>query len=114
MGVEQSNSSLVFDDQLVLKVFRKVEPGLNPELEMLRFLTAQRSPNIAPLYGWAATRAGRSGDARRRPAPFSPTGTGGWELALDEIRPTPDASWEPAWAPRRGDRADAHRARLGR
>ena len=39
MGVEQSNSSLVFDDRLVLKVFRKLEPGVNPELEVLRFLT---------------------------------------------------------------------------
>jgi predicted trehalose synthase len=32
MGVEQSNSSLVIDDELVLKVFRKLEPGVNPEL----------------------------------------------------------------------------------
>ena len=38
MGVEQSNSSIVFDDRFVLKVFRKLEPGINPELEMLRFL----------------------------------------------------------------------------
>ena len=52
MGVEQSNTSIVFDDRLVLKVFRKLEPGINPELEMLRFLTAHGFPNIAPLHGW--------------------------------------------------------------
>ncbi len=52
MGVEQSNSSIVFDDELVLKVFRKLEPGVNPELEMLRFLTEHRFANIAPLQGW--------------------------------------------------------------
>jgi maltokinase len=40
VGVEQSNSSIVFGDQQVLKVFRRVEPGINPELEMLRFLSA--------------------------------------------------------------------------
>ena len=52
IGVEQSNSSIVFDDRLVLKVFRKLEPGINPELELLRFLTAHGFPNIAPLHGW--------------------------------------------------------------
>ena len=52
MGVEQSNSSLVFDEEMVLKAFRKLEPGLNPELEMLRFLTEREFPNIAALHGW--------------------------------------------------------------
>jgi len=52
MGVEQSNSSVVFDDRLVLKVLRKLEPGINPELEILRFLTQHGFPNIAALEGW--------------------------------------------------------------
>ncbi|MEA2304160.1 MAG: hypothetical protein QOH43_1440 [Solirubrobacteraceae bacterium] len=52
IGVEQSNSSLILDDRLILKAFRRLEPGDNPELEMLRFLTAQGFPNIPALAGW--------------------------------------------------------------
>src|SRR3954447_6454917 len=52
MGVEQSNSSMVFGDELVLKSFRRLEPGINPELELLRFLDQHGFENIAPLAGW--------------------------------------------------------------
>jgi maltokinase len=52
MGVEQSNSSMVFDEALVLKSFRRLEPGVNPELELLRFLDHHGFTNIAPLAGW--------------------------------------------------------------
>ncbi len=85
MGVEQSNSSVVFDERLVLKVFRKLEPGINPELELLRFLTARQFPNIAPLHGWyeydGQALATTLGVAQR----FLPRAIGGWELALSEI-----------------------------
>ena len=37
-------ASVVFDDELILKVFRRLEPGINPELEMLRFLTEHGLP----------------------------------------------------------------------
>jgi len=51
-GVEQSNTSIIFDDRVILKVFRRLEPGINPELEMVRFLAAHDFPNIAALEGW--------------------------------------------------------------
>ena len=51
MGREQSNTSLVFDDDLVLKVYRRIEAGVNPELELLRFLTDRGFPSIASLEG---------------------------------------------------------------
>ena len=54
VGVEQSNTSVVFGDELILKVYRRLEPGVNPELEMLRFLTERGFPNIPPLAGWYA------------------------------------------------------------
>ncbi|HEX6460868.1 MAG TPA: hypothetical protein VF032_18270 [Thermoleophilaceae bacterium] len=94
MGVEQSNSSLVFAEELVMKVFRKVEAGTNPELELLGFLTARGFPNIAPLYG-AYDYEGRSitatlGIVQR----FFPDGVGGWELALEEITSEPQSFLE--------------------
>jgi maltokinase len=90
MGVEQSNSSIVFGDETVLKVFRRLEPGINPELELLQFLTQHDFPNIAPLQGWY-DYDGRSfsttlGIAQR----FFPDAIGGWELALDHIASDPD------------------------
>ena len=52
IGAEQSNTSVVFGDELILKVYRRLEAGINPELELLRFLpsTASRtSPALARL-----------------------------------------------------------------
>jgi maltose alpha-D-glucosyltransferase / alpha-amylase len=45
---EQSNSSIVFGDQLILKLFRRVEAGVNPELELGRFLTDKVGFNHTP------------------------------------------------------------------
>jgi maltokinase len=85
VGVEQSNSSIVFGDQTVLKVFRKLEPGINPELELLQFLTAHNFEAIAPLQGYYDYE-GRSFSATLGVAQrFFAQARGGWELALDEI-----------------------------
>jgi maltose alpha-D-glucosyltransferase/alpha-amylase len=49
---EQSNNSVIFGERLMLKVFRRLEEGVNPELEVGRFLTEKAEfPNVAPLAG---------------------------------------------------------------
>ena len=89
VGVEQSNSSIVFSDSLILKAFRRVEPGENPELELLRFLSSRGFPNIAPLAGWYDFE-GRLVDATLGILQEYLAGArDGWELALDELGSRP-------------------------
>jgi trehalose synthase-fused probable maltokinase len=91
VGVEQSNTSVIFGSELVLKVYRRIEAGVNPELELLRFLTERGFPHIAALAGWYAYE-GRVMDATlgilQR---YVAGGRDGWEIALEELRADPEA-----------------------
>jgi maltokinase len=94
IGVEQSNSSIVFGEDLILKAFRRVEPGVNPELELLRFLSARGFPHIAPLAGWYEVE-GRLIDATLGILQEYLAGAhDGWELALDELVSDPEGLLE--------------------
>jgi maltokinase len=86
IGGEQSNTSIIFDDRLVLKVFRRLEPGINPELEMLRFLAAHGFANIAGLEGWfdysGELMEATLGVMQR----FIVDAVDGWALTLDALQ----------------------------
>jgi maltose alpha-D-glucosyltransferase/alpha-amylase len=56
---EQSNTSVVYGDRYILKLFRRVTPGINPDLEVGRFLTERRFPHIPPVAGAIEYREGR-------------------------------------------------------
>ena len=82
---EQSNTSIVFDDQVMLKVFRRLAAGTNPELEMLRFLSERRCENTAELLGWFEHRGDRI-DATLGVAVRHVAGAlDGWRLTLDAL-----------------------------
>jgi maltokinase len=85
MGAEQSNSSIVFGERQVLKVFRKLEAGENPELEMLRFLQRHGFRNIAPLEGWYQYNGQLMDATLGVLQTFVGSARDGWELALEEI-----------------------------
>jgi trehalose synthase-fused probable maltokinase len=90
LGAEQSNTSVVFGEELILKAYRRLEAGINPELEVLRFLTELGFPNIASLAGWYAY-SGRPMDATLGILQtYVPGAEDGWELALEEIPTAPD------------------------
>jgi maltokinase len=90
VGAEQSNTSIVFDDELILKVFRRLEAGINPELEMLRFLTEHGFSNVAALGGWYAYSGGPLGATLGILQEFVLDGLDGWGLALDELSTVPE------------------------
>ncbi|GLI24301.1 maltose alpha-D-glucosyltransferase/alpha-amylase [Xanthobacter flavus] len=51
LSAEQSNSSLIYGDKAVLKLFRRITPGIHPEAEMSRALTERGFANTATLLG---------------------------------------------------------------
>jgi maltokinase len=79
---EQSNSSVAFGDDSLMKVFRKVTAGRNPDIEIHRALTEAENPHVAHLYGWI--EAGEDDLAMLQQ--FLRTASDGWELALVSAR----------------------------
>ena len=102
MGAEQSNSSLVFDDRLALKLYRRIEAGVNPELEVLRFLTERGFEHTAALEGYVAYEGRPLEATLALLQQFVPSKGDGWELALDLLE-RGDTEWLPLHARRLGE-----------
>lgn len=51
LKAEQSNTSIAYGDRVLLKIYRRVETGINPDLEIGRMLTATHFPHSPPLAG---------------------------------------------------------------
>ncbi|MEA2613440.1 MAG: maltose alpha-D-glucosyltransferase / alpha-amylase [Chloroflexota bacterium] len=62
LGADQSNTSVVLDERLVLKAYRRLQPGLNPDLEMTAFLSEEAGfPAVPRLAGFAELVSARDG-----------------------------------------------------
>lgn len=79
---EQSNSSVAFGEDSVLKLFRKVTPGPNPDITTHEALTQAGSPDVAHLYGWVEHGETHLGMLQQ----FLRTATDGWDLACTSVR----------------------------
>ncbi|MET8815098.1 maltokinase [Streptomyces sp. NPDC004549] len=81
LTAEQSNSSIVYGDSYILKVFRRIQPGVNPDLEVPGALAAQGCARVPAPVSWFSTTS-------PHPAtlgvlqPFLPDAADGWTLAL--------------------------------
>jgi len=84
---EQSNSSVAFGEDSLMKVFRKVTPGRNPDVVIHTVLTEQESEHVAALYGWLELKV--EGDEPIQLAmlqQFLRTASDGWDLAQASVR----------------------------
>jgi maltokinase len=82
VGAEQSNTSLVYDDAMILKVFRHLTDGPNPEVEVTQALVKRGFTAVAePLASWR--KDGRDLALLQR---FLAGGTEGWAMALTSLR----------------------------
>src|SRR3954468_3143193 len=86
---EQSNTSLIYGDQAILKLFRRLEPGLNPDVEVHAALRQTENVHIAPLLGHVEID---DADPERPAATaamlqtFVPNASDGWRLATASVR----------------------------
>jgi trehalose synthase-fused probable maltokinase len=82
---EQSNSSVVVDEQLFVKLYRRIEAGVNPELEMLLFLCERGFRHVPLLAGWYGYRGKELRTTLGISQRFLPGAIDGWALGLAEI-----------------------------
>ncbi|MEV8359133.1 phosphotransferase [Microbacterium sp. NPDC076895] len=86
MTGEQSNSSARFDDTAIMKLFRKLSPGINPDIEIHEELTRGGSEHIAQLYGWVEIDVDGQLLQTAMLQEFLATATDGFELAVASVR----------------------------
>jgi len=86
VGAEQSNTSIVFGEELILKVFRRIAIGLNPDLELTRALQEAGSVHVTPVHGWIEQGSGDDVTTLAVLQRFAPSATEGWALALASVR----------------------------
>lgn len=101
LSAEQSNSSLIYGETAILKLFRRVEPGINPDIEIHEALRPAGNPHLAPLLGhitamWREPADQDRQDRQDRPKPqesslamlqtFLSSASDGWSLATTSVR----------------------------
>jgi maltokinase len=83
---EQSNTSLIFGEESILKVFRRLSPGPNPDLEVTTALAELESPQVAEPLGFIETRLDGVPTSLALLSRYLRLATDGWTLAATSVR----------------------------
>ena len=111
LTTEQSNTSVLFGEEAILKVFRRPSPGPNPDLELPVALARLGSRHVAEPLGWIATTATGEPTVLAVLSTYLRAAVDGWSLAATSVRDL-YASGTPRAAEAGGDFAGEAR-RLG-
>lgn len=92
LGAEQSNTSIRYGDRLILKLYRRLEAGINPDLEIGHFLTGQASfAHTPPVAGALEYRQAQAAAGGNEPVTlailqgFAPNEGDAWRYTLDAL-----------------------------
>lgn len=86
LGAEQSNTSLVFGESLLVKLFRQIEVGVNPDVELHRALSEVGCEYVAELRGWIRADVDGEPTTLAMAQEFIENAADGWSMALISVR----------------------------
>ena len=86
MGAEQSNTSVVFGERTIMKLFRRLNPGVNPDLELHRALRSVGSNEVAALQGAVEGMLDGEPTTLAMLQDFAGNSADGWAMALASVR----------------------------
>jgi maltokinase len=106
LGIDQSNTSVVLGERLVLKCYRRLAPGEHPELELTRYLSARGLECLPAVHGSATVEVADVRAGALLLQTFVAAGRDGWLAAEEEVGALLDAGDDAAarraperWAP---------------
>src|SRR5262252_9754206 len=86
LTAEQSNTSLLFGEEAILKVFRRLSPGPNPDLEVPDALARMGSQHVAAPLGWITAHTEGRRTVLAVLSAYLRNAVDGWSLAATSVR----------------------------